>query len=488
MDNSQKALRYLQRQLSLGVDTLRSLSVDKETGRPLRTRNAWVLMKMRLEHFFDGARGAKRVVVMPGIRGVGKTTLISQMYTWVERSRGANKVNQLYIQLDEVVEKVGVSLAEVLDAYEELLGSSYEAVRVPTILYVDEIQSDENWPRIVKFITDRAPNVFFVCTGSSATQLQILRDADIVGRRGYLDKLYPLSFVEQQVLLGKDLPTPDLKKKIKTALYSSQSAEAVYQRLNLLAPFVNREWIKYDRNGIRNFLQSGGLPHIIFDPDIQSRTQFVNQMVDKVIESDMLAIGKFKSDTIPHIKRTIYVLAECDSISIDKLMGATGVKSRSTMYNILDTFIASELIIKVPAYGTQISEVRDPARYMFMSPAIRAGLFRVVGISSTDATRQGLLLEDYAALLYYRDFIKTGNAALSHPHSDKGGHADFILKLENSKQIAIEVGLSTKGFEQGEKTVAEKKCTYGLIIHDGPLQINGDKSVVKVPFDYFFLT
>lgn len=487
MDSRTKSIRYLQRQLSDGAATLKSKAVDPYTRKPYRTRNAWILLQMRVKNFLEDKTGAKRIVIMPGLRGVGKTTLISQLYLWLERYPQA--INQLYIQLDEAVEKVGVNLSDLLDAYEELLGVRYEALHQPTIIYIDEIQSDSSWPRIVKFINDRAPHVFFVCTGSSAVQLQLISDADLTGRRGYLDKLYPLSFVEEQVLRGKELPLTGLKEKISTALYHSFNAQEVYDRLKILEPIVNREWIKYDRSGIRQFLQKGTLPHLIFDPDPASQTQFVSSMVDKIIESDIQALGNFKSDTIPQMKRTISILAENDSIAIEKLMRAVGISSKTTIYSILDAFIQAELLIKVPAYGGNLEAVRDPARYMFMSPAIRYALFSVVGIVATDNTRQGLLLQDYAALTYYRQFVKNGKGRLSHPYNKEGGTADFILAVDNTRQIAIEVSLANKNsYQQAKETAASRKCTYGLIFHSGELAINGDKTVVKVPLDYFFLS
>jgi predicted AAA+ superfamily ATPase len=485
MEKQQLAVRYLQRQLSDGATTLKLKAIDKNTGQPYRTRNAWVLLKMRANDFLESKKGSKRIVIMPGLRGVGKTTLVSQLYTYLENTKGRN-INQLYFPLDEAVERLGLSLNDVLEAYEELLGTRFEVLNKPTFIYIDEIQSDPAWPRIIKFVNERTSNVFIVCTGSSATQLQLLTDADLQGRRGYVDKLYPLSFVEQQVLMGKETPIPKLKEKIRTALYLSDSAQQVFQRLKILKPHVNREWIKYDRSSIRKFLQSGTMPHLVFESDISVHTQFIGSMVDRIIEADMQALGKFSADTIPLIKRAIYVLAECDSISIEKLMEYSGVKSRATMYNILDAFISAELLIKVPAYGTNLDAVRSPARYMFMSPAIRSGMFSIVGIAATEATRQGLLLQDYAALHYYREFVKTGRASLTHPFGDS--EADFILRLDGMKQIAIEIGLGSKTFKQAEATVNSKACDYGLVFSNADdIEINSSFKVVRVPLDYLFL-
>ena len=64
---------------------------------------------------------------------------------------------------------------------------------------------------------------------------------------------------------------------------------------------------------------------------------------------------------------------------------------------------------------------------------------------------------------------------------------DFIVRIDSSRQIPIEVGLGNKGYDQVEKTLSKTGGDYGLVFSSSPLSISQDKSIVRVPLDYFFL-
>jgi predicted AAA+ superfamily ATPase len=208
-------------------------------------------------------------------------------------------------------------------------------------------------------------------------------------------------------------------------------------------------------------------------------------MVDKIISVDLQALKQFKSETIGALKRLIFVLSDCDVMTYDSMAKAVGV-SRGQIINMLDALVKAELLIKVPAYGSNISATTNPSKFLFMSPAIRAAFHDIVGLPDTVATRQGKLLEDAAGLHYYRELVTKKIGSLAHPFEKDGGQADFILRVDNMRQIAIEFGMGTKGYKQAENTLKKFGGNYGLVFSASPLGINETHNVVTVPLDYFF--
>jgi len=473
--------RYLQRQLLLGESIMRSKNKSPR-GKALPTRTMIVLVQKYIRDFLLKKPGAKRWVILPGLRGVGKTTLLAQSYLWL-LAQADDKINLLYISLDEVVEKVGSDLSELLDEYERLLGVSFEELEKPTFIFVDEVQADPKWARTIKFLYDRSPNIFLICSGSSAVHLQM--DADIDGRRAVTEKLFPLSFPEYQVLAKDILPAKGLKGQLIEALYYSKDALASYKKLKQLALAVDQQWTKYNRNSITKYLQTGTIPFTLGETDVRQVYAAIDAMVDKIISIDLQTLNQFKPETVGALKRLIFVLTDCDVMTYEAMAKAVGV-SRPQIINMIDALVKAELIIKVPAHGNNITATTNPSKFLFMSPAIRSAFHDIVGLPDTVAARQGKLLEDAAALHFYREFVTKKAGSITYPFDKDGGQCDFVLRVNNDHQIAVEFGLGTKGYDQPAKTLKKFGGSYGLVFSDSPLGINNDRTVVTVPLDYFF--
>lgn len=475
-------IRYIQRQILTGHTLLARKSADRN-GRRLPSRTMTVLVQKRVRDFLSDNTTSERWIVIPGLRGVGKTTITAQTFLWIERSVG-QKVNLIYISLDEVVEKLDTNLSSALDAYQAVLGSTFESIEKPTFIFIDEVQSDTNWARTLKFIYDRTDKLFFLCTGSSATHLQM--DADVEGRRARIDKLYPLSFPEYQVLTAGVLPAKGLKDRLIDALYYSDDAKSAHRKLTNLNTAVNQQWTRYDRNSISKYIKTGTMPFTL-NRDQGSVYEALKATVDKVITTDLQSLRHFSTDSITAMKRLIFILADTgDVVTLDNLVKWVGT-SKPQLLNMIDALLKAELLIKVPAHGSNTTATRNPARYHFMSAAIRGAYHDIVGNPSTEAARTGLLLEDIAALHYYREFVTKQRGSLTYYYDKNGGDCDFILRVDNTHQVAVEVGMGNKGTAQVEKTMGKVECRYGVVFSESGLRLHEDKNVIVVPLDFFFL-
>ncbi len=475
--------RYLQRQLNDGVKLMRAKAYDKK-GVRFAERTIIVVLQKYVRDFLQSRQGAKRWVVIPGLRGVGKTTTMAQQYLQIEQQVG-EKVHLLYVSLDEVVEKIGANLSELLDEYERLLPEgTFDAVEKPIFLFIDEVQVDPKWARTLKFLYDRSPNVFIFCSGSSATHLQI--DADVDGRRAVVEKLYPLSFTEFQVMLQGTFPQKGLKAALRSAIYQSSSAEELYEKLKDLQDSVSRQWTTFKQSDINRYLATGTIPFTLHETDNRQVYAALSGMVEKIVSIDMQSLNQFNPDSIGAMKQLLMILSDVDTMPLRELEKHVKV-SYAQVVNILDAFVKAELLIKVPAHGNNVTATTSPAKYFFMSPAIRAAFHDIVGVPGTLETRRGMLLEDVFALHLYKEFIAKRYGSVTHPYDKDGGQCDFIVRLGNERQIPIEVGMGEKDFRQVEATLKKFGGVYGVVFSSGGLAINQQKTAVKVPLDFLYL-
>ena len=413
--------------------------------------------------------------------GVGKTTTVAQTYFTFQKKVAKNHI--LYVSVDDIV-TAGFSLREVLNAYEEVLGINFESLTEPVILLIDEIQQDLQWAALLKGMYDKARNVFVVCTGSSAVQLQSNPD---VARRGIYEKLYPLCFWEYQMLKNNVFPKKELKQSIKIALYDSVSAEQVYNRLIALQKDVSAQWAKYPPKEIEieAFLATGTLPFTLKAPNAQLYER-ISFLVDRMVNKDIQEMGRFDTKTLGVIKRLLFIMADSlDGLSVNKVSEVLGVE-RPTLMAVLDALEKAEIIIKVSPYGSGMSAAKKPSKYLFMSPAIRMSLLSITGLDQTFLARRGKLLEDIAGLHFYREFVAPGFGRVSYDSAEAG--ADFILQISNKKQIAIEIGLGNKELRQVKNTMTKISCDYGLIFcASNSVVVSREDNIVKVPLEYFLL-
>lgn len=475
----EEILKYVQNQLVQAPFRLEHY-IQNDSGWKYPMRNIFIKIDQYLRNFLNISNSQERWIIIPGLRGVGKTTVLAQLYFKHFQAIGQQRI--LYISLDDTVNVLNSSLKDALLAYEEILGESFERLTKPVFIFIDESQYDPKWASTLKSLYDRSKKVFIVCSGSSAVSLQTNPD---VYRRAIFEKLYPTSFPEFLMIRDNIFPAPGLKQKIKDAIFYSESAEDVYNKLKGLEGTVNGVWAKIDRRHVDEYLKIGTLPFAIAMKNEARVYSTINLLLDKVINDDVQSLGRFDNKTIGTIKRILFLLAESEVVSMQKLAAMLEI-SINTVSSILEVLEQAELIIRVLPHGSNFKKVRKPSKYLFMSSAMRSSLLSVAGNPQIFATQKGHLMEDIVALTLFREFVAKNRAALSYD-SSKGG-ADFILTIAEKNIIPIEIGISDKSSTQVAATMKKYgSAKYGVVIARNSLALIKEANIIKVPLDYFLL-
>src|SRR3989338_3048743 len=479
IENMDEILKYVQNQLVQAPFRLKSYTQD-EQGKKYPQRHIYIKIDKYLRDFLHSPNARERWVIIPGLRGVGKTTILAQLFS--NHSQESGERRMLYISLDEVVNVLGSSLKDVLAAYEKILGESFERLTKPVFIFIDEAQYDPKWASVLKSVYDRSNKVFIACSGSSAVSLQT--NPDVI-RRAVFQKLFPTSFPEFLMIRDGKFPTKDLKKNIKEALFNAESAKDAYGKLKSIEQNVLSVWASIDRHYIDEYLKIGTLPFAIRVRDEARVYQTITLLLDKVINQDVQSLGRFDAKTLSHIKRVLFLLAESDMVSLQKL-ATTLETSVNNVANILEILEQAELLIRVMPYGSNTKKVRKPSKYHFMSSAMRSAFLSVAGNEQIFASQKGRLMEDIVAMTLYREFVANSRGSLNYDSVKSG--ADFILTIAERNIIPIEVGIGEKTGTQVRNTMKKiGSAKYGVVICRNNLALLEDANVVKVPLDFFLL-
>lgn len=475
-EQKKKIFTFLQDQIANAEFRVKAYVFDENNVRRLQ-RNAFTKLAMYIKNFQAGKRSL-RWVTMYGLRGAGKTTLLAQLY---ENTKIENK-HRLFLSVDQVTGVFGVSLKDVLEVYEEILGSSFEQLQEPVFLFLDEVQYDEKWGVLLKTIYDRSDKVFILATGSSALSLQASTD---VARRSVFEKLYPMSFTEFIKIKNQKVETKNLCEQIHNAIFKSATAKKVYKELTRLEPKIKEYWGDVDPRDSERYMRYGTLPFMIALNNEALVYDQIKKTLERVIASDIPHIAQFSADTVSKIPMVLYAIAETEQLSMSSLSKNIEM-SRSVLAHILDILERTETVWRVYPHGSHMAQARKPSKYLFTSPAFRSMYFNFIGNIKVRDNYKGKLLEDTVGLYLNRLFAGKPDVAITY--DGVAGGADFIVRQGND-MFVVEVGFGDKSFVQVERTMKKSgiNAKYGMVVSERSLVVDEEKNIVSIPIQYFLL-
>lgn len=455
------------------------------------TRRAYLVVQSEAKAF--ALDSTKRTwIAMPGLRGIGKTTILSQVYG----DPALNEVKKIYASFDRV-KTVGASIQDFITACETYYGSSFESINEPIALFLDEVQYLDDWAVGLKTVLDRSKNIFIFCTGSSALSLQT--DAN-VARRMSIIKLHPLCFTEYVMIKqsheGESIvtkPVTGLTQQLKTAIFGSSSANDAYNKLSTLKPLVNEYWnsIPYPKNSLfGEYLAHGTLPFTLDLPNKSAIWDRINRILSESLDRDVMSYNRFDNETVTAIPRLLFLLASSVEISITKLTGTLELNKKTVMA-VLAALEKTEIITAIPPKGAHRGRIGKPNKYMFTSPAMRAALCNFGGIITpdNDTSLRGKLLEDIVGLYLKRIFLEAPLTRAIVEYDPAQGGADFIVSPDgtNKNAVVLEVGAQKDNSKQVIQTLASIDGRYGAVVTSGTLEVDKENNVLRIPFEFFFL-
>ena len=458
-----------------------------------RTRFAYLRLQYYLTQLLnDSLEDINKIVLLPGIRGVGKTTLLAQLYyfeKYISPTKSsvlainAKKLNhRVYISADKLFME-GISLNDYFKFLENNIFGNFSSVNEKILILIDEIQYDEKWSLFLKLLHDKIKghkNILIIVTGSSALSLN-QKNTDLI-RRSTTEKIFPLKFTDYLLLQHKTFLHKGLSQKLKQAILFSSTASESYAQLKEMEKETLIFWgdLTNAENIKKQYFEQGAFP---FSMSINNRTLALNRIKDmiltNIVQKDLLNISGFSSETLVKIPNLLYLLASSDEISTGKLGSALNLDAH-TLNKILDALTRTEILFEVLPYGRPYSQVKKSSKYLFITSNIRMGLLD--GIFNVDI--KGKLLEDYCALIFAKEL--TDKAKIHYDYASGG--ADFIARFKDNREIVIEVGFGKEKINQVENTLkkTEGRGIYGLVIGSEKLELVNE-NIVKIPLEYFLL-
>ncbi|MBI5393582.1 ATP-binding protein [Candidatus Woesearchaeota archaeon] len=191
----------------------------------------------------------KQIIILTGLRRVGKTTLLYQTIKELLPIIDAKHI--FYFSFDKDVD----SLMDILESYKKLTGIDYKNEKIS--VFFDEITKLKEWAAELKLIYDACPNIKCYISSSSSINLEEEAIKNLAGRY-FLINITPLSFKEFLELKGKD-------KIIKNDVL----------------------YLKEIKNEFSSYLLRSFPETISWDNELVIKDYLRTTIIDKIIKSDL---------------------------------------------------------------------------------------------------------------------------------------------------------------------------------------------------------
>src|SRR3990167_6564358 len=208
----------------------------------------------------------KEIVVITGMRQVGKTTLLKHLFG---KTPSANKA---FIDLENPLHRKLFEEENFDNVWKNLEPFGVAAHR-HAYLFIDEIQNLPMVSSVVKYLYDHWQVKFFL-TGSSSYYLKNLFPESLAGRK-IIFEIYPLTFKEFMRFKGIELEIPDSfsKKAEKKNKIAFERYSHYYQK----------------------FLEFGGFPAVVLEKNQQRKRILLQEIFTSYFEKDAKNLAGFRS-------------------------------------------------------------------------------------------------------------------------------------------------------------------------------------------------
>lgn len=370
----------------------------------------------------------KQIAVLTGIRRVGKTTILKQLYKTIDSD------NKIYLDFERLdvrelfTEKNYDNIIQVLESR----GFNFKK---KTYLLLDEIQLLPSVISPIKYLYDHY-DVKFVLTGSSSYYLKNLFSESLAGRKKIFE-LYPLDFGEYLQFNNVIAKPVDLMKIIYLP--------SEYERL---------------KQYYLSYLKYGGFPEVVLAVDPEQKNDLLADIISSYISVDIKSLADFRDEQ--NIYNLIKLLAQRAGTKLDysKLARVTGL-SNPTVVSYIELFIKTYLISMVPVFTSSPDRELVKAKKLYF---VDNGLLNTLADVNSGTELENSVynqLRSYGSISYYArhsgveiDFILNNTIAFEVKQTPT------LFQLKKLQRRANSIGITKSLLVGKEITVSNSDVVW----------------------------
>ncbi|MEK6847545.1 MAG: ATP-binding protein [Nanoarchaeota archaeon] len=370
------------------------------------------MYKRKLYYKIKAKIEEKEIIVVTGMRRVGKTTLLKMIFDEIKSG------NKIFLDIENPLNQKIFEEEDYDNIWANLKPLGIDKVK-KAYIFIDEVQLKPDITKVIKYLYDHYDVKFFL-TGSSSFYLKNLFPESLAGRK-VIFELFPLDF--EEFLVFKEYEKrfyPELEKK------DSEKNKIEYEKMKKL---------------YEEYLEFGGFPQVVLADGIEKKKEFLIDVFKSYFEKDVQILADFRE--IRAFRDLLLLLLKRigSKLEITKLSSEIGV-SRETIYSYLSFLEKTYFISLISPYTKSVDREISKTRKIYVCDN---GIAKYIGNCGDGSLLENSVfhnLRKYGDIRYYQkrtgaeiDFILDGKIALEI--KNKGNSRDY-LKL---KKLAERLGI-----------------------------------------------
>lgn len=333
------------------------------------------------------------IVVLTGMRRVGKTTLYRMLF---DQIKSANKV---FLDMENPIERKIFEERDYNNIWANL--SAYGiTTKEKAYIFLDEVQLYPEIVQAIKYLYDHYAVKFFL-TGSSSFYFKNLFPESLAGRKVVFE-LFPLDF--EEFLVFKEVG--DRSGGRSLAAKEKSKNDIVFERTKM--------WYE-------EYLTFGGFPEVVLTDSHEQKRHQLDDIFTSYFEKDVRSLAHVREISVFRDLLLLLLRRAGSKLEITKLASEVGV-ARETVYSYLAFLAATYFIFLVPPFSRSVDREVSGAKKVYICDTGILHHFARVDDGSLFENAVFLNLRKYGELCYYQ--------------RRTGAEIDFILR---PSQTAVEV-------------------------------------------------
>lgn len=377
--------------------------------------NIWDMFKRTLFYTILPQLYHKNAIVITGMRQVGKTTLMRQLYESFEGKR-------LWFDFDNPLDLLTFENIDYNAIYNDLARISGKKDNDRLLVCIDEIQNFPEITKIIKYLIDYY-NIKFILTGSSNYYLRNLFPESLSGRK-FLYILPVLSFREY-LFFNQQISENQLTQNLEESLLPKSKTE-----------------ILKTSELYNDYIEFGGFPEVVLTSDRETKRLVLKNIFASFFEKDIKVFTELRD--VRELRDLILLLAARNGNLIDVTKLASEMEvNRVKIYNYLEFLEGIFFLKMIPKYSKSIDRSVVGGKKIYFSDTGVLNLLAKVTDGQLLETAVANQLSFYGELSFYNkrnkaeiDFIL--NKEIAFEVKQKALEADLKKLRILSKEIGIE--------------------------------------------------
>lgn len=365
----------------------------------------------------------KNALLITGMRQVGKTTLMRQIYEDLNGTK-------LWFDFDNPLDQKVFEDLDFDSIYKHLTNMTGTSKGKLSVC-IDEIQNFPEVIRVIKYLIDHYATKFYL-TGSSNFYLKNLFPESLSGRK-FLYELSPMHFGEY--LYFKDYIS--LKEAQKSTLDLAYKTNSI---------FIH----KARESSYENFLLFGGFPEVVMTEDKQTKEMVLKNIFASFFEKDIKILADYAD--IRELRDMILLLVPRvgSMIDITRLASELGV-NRAKIYRFLEFLQGTFFIKLLPRFSKSIDRTVAGGKKVYFSDT---GILNVIGMVNEAQLFENAVVNQLTQYGKVSFFNKRNTAEID---AIIDTHTAFEIKLTGTKQDLAKLSVLSSGLGIKQVFVVSKK-------------------------------